>query len=59
MNNVVIVTAIVLLLAGIALMLGNFAFEADLPAWTEKAAVLGGIILTVISMMMSRRKSAG
>ena len=59
MNNVIIVTAIVLLLAGIALMLGNFAFEADLPTWTEKAAVLGGIMLTVISMMMSRRKSAG
>lgn len=59
MNNVFIVTAIVLLLAGIALMLGNFAFEADLPAWTDRAVVAAGILLTVISMMMSRRKSAG
>ena len=59
MNNVIIVTAIVLLLAGIVLMLGNFAFETDLPAWTDRAVVAAGILLTVISMMMSRRKSAG
>jgi len=56
MKNLPIIVAIILLLFGIALMLGDFAFEADLPEWTSRAVIGIGILLTVVSMMLSRRK---
>lgn len=56
MKNIPIIVAIVLLLFGIALMLGDFPFEADLPEWTSRA-VIGIVILpTLVLMLMSRRK---
>ena len=56
MKNIPIIVAIVLLLFGIALMLGDFPFEADLPDWTSRAVIGIGILLTFVSMMLSRRK---
>ena len=58
MKNLPIIVAIILLLFGIALMLGDFAFEANLPDWTSRAVIGIGILLTFISMMLSRRKPA-
>ena len=58
MKNIPIIVAIVLLLFGIALMLGDFPFEADLPEWTSRAVIGIGILLTLASMLMARPKKA-
>ena len=58
MKNIPIIVAILLLLFGIALMLGDFAFEADLPEWTSRVVIGIGIVLTLVSTLMSRKQKA-
>lgn len=59
MKNVPIIVSIILLLIGIALMLGDFAFEAALPDWTSRLVVGVGVLLMVISTFMKRSAKAG
>lgn len=58
MKNIPNIVAIILLLSGIGLMLGEFPFEAGLPEWTSQAAIATGLLLALATTLMSRRNRA-
>jgi hypothetical protein len=52
------IVALILLLTGMALMVGDFPFEADLPDWTSHTLLAAGTVLSPFSIMMLRRGKA-
>lgn len=57
MKNFILMVAIAAFVAGIALMLGDFGWEADLPKDSDKLAVGLGALLLFVSFWVGRRKS--
>ncbi len=57
MKNLILIVSIVAFIAGIAMMLGDFGWEAGLPKDADKLAIAIGAVLLFVSFVFGRKKA--